>query len=179
MLVLVDDRPTYLSGEDLAAYLKTITADEIAQIELITQPGARYDAAGNGGVINIKLKKNKKEGWNGYVNGMYGEGIYFRREESFLLSYKKNKLNVSLNGSDLQGKGFADWNENLYYIDNQTGVVTAKSVVQSDVVERYTIRLCGWQQIMTATIKNNGVSARGSYHPNSMPYHWSADSDLF
>src|SRR5947209_15920491 len=40
-------------------------SDDIAQMELITQPGARYDAAGNNGVINIKLRKNRKQGWNG------------------------------------------------------------------------------------------------------------------
>jgi hypothetical protein len=69
---LIDDRPTYLSGEDLAEYLRTISADETGQIELITQPGARYDAADNNGVINIKLRKNKRQGWSGNLRSLMG-----------------------------------------------------------------------------------------------------------
>src|SRR5690606_25763359 len=47
VLVYIDDKPVQLSGKDLAAYLKAISENEVAQIELITQPSAKYDAAGN------------------------------------------------------------------------------------------------------------------------------------
>jgi iron complex outermembrane receptor protein len=57
--VYIDGRPSPLSGKDLAEYLKTVQSTMIESIELITNPSAKYDAAGNAGIINIKLKKNK------------------------------------------------------------------------------------------------------------------------
>lgn len=57
--VFVDDKPTYLSGVDLESYLKSIAASQVKQIEVITNPSAKYDASGSGGIINIVLKKIK------------------------------------------------------------------------------------------------------------------------
>lgn len=137
VLVLIDDRPTYLSGDDLAAYLKTITADDAAQIELITQPGAKYDASGNTGIINIKLKRNKKQGLNGNVTLSYGNAVHFNRNESFLINYKKNKLSLSLSASDMEAIGFADWKETRYYLDETTGNATSASIIHSTPKERF------------------------------------------
>ena len=71
--VYINDRPSYLSPQDLANYLRTLNSDQIEAIEIITNPSARYDAEGNAGIINIKLKKNKKYGTNGSiaVNGSF------------------------------------------------------------------------------------------------------------
>jgi len=168
VLVLIDDRPTYLSGDDLANYLKTISADETAQIELITQPGAKYDAAGNTGIINIKLKKNKKQGWNGNLMLSYGEGVYFHRNESLMLNYKKNKLNISLSGNDMEAIGFADWKQNMYYLDDQTGSVTGNSYLHSTEKERFSntaLRLSADYDLTGKT--TIGANIRGTYHPNS------------
>jgi iron complex outermembrane receptor protein len=57
--VYIDGRPTPLSGKDLSDYLKTVQSSQIEAIEIITNPSAKYDAAGNAGIINIRLKKNK------------------------------------------------------------------------------------------------------------------------
>ncbi|MEJ0104379.1 MAG: hypothetical protein WDO19_18230 [Bacteroidota bacterium] len=57
MQVYIDGRTTPLSGADLANYLKTLQSSQIEAIELITNPSAKYDAAGNAGIINIRLKK--------------------------------------------------------------------------------------------------------------------------
>ena len=65
--VYIDGRPTPLSGQDLANYLKSMQSSEIEAIELITNPSAKYEAAGNAGIINIRLKKNKAFGTNGSV----------------------------------------------------------------------------------------------------------------
>ena len=71
--VYINDRPSYLSPQDLANYLKTLNSDQIESIEIITNPSARYDAEGNAGIINIILKKNKNFGTNGSisVNGSF------------------------------------------------------------------------------------------------------------
>ncbi len=168
VLVLIDDRPTYLSGDDLAAYLKTITADDAAQIELITQPGAKYDATGNTGIINIKLKKNKKQGLNGNIALSYGNAVYFHRDERFLLNYKKNKLSLALSGSDMEAIGFADWKETRYYIDAPSGKTTSTSIIHSTPKERFSntaLRLSADYDLTDKTTV--GVNVRTTYHPNT------------
>lgn len=67
--VMINDRPTQLSGTDLANYLKGVQGSEIEKVEIINNPPARYDAAGNTGIINIRTKRNFKPGLNGSVNG--------------------------------------------------------------------------------------------------------------
>ena len=62
--VYVDGRPTPLSGSDLANFLKSMQSSQIESIEIITNPSAKYEAAGNAGIINIRLKKNKAFGVN-------------------------------------------------------------------------------------------------------------------
>ena len=168
VLVLIDDRPTYLSGTDLADYLKTITAEEIAQMELITQPAAKYDAAGNTGIINIKLRKNKKAGWNGTLALSYGQGVYFNRNESILVNYRHKKLNLLFNASDMEAIGFADWHEQLNILDPQSHNMLAQKMVHSNAKERFSntaLRLAADYDIGDKT--KVGVSARGTYHPNS------------
>ncbi|WP_423148268.1 TonB-dependent receptor domain-containing protein [Rubrolithibacter danxiaensis] len=99
VLVLIDDRPTYLSAADLAAYLKSLPSGTINQIELITNPPAKYDAAGNAGVINIKTKKSKINGINGSFSASIGKGVYWRNNESINLNYRINKFNFFTNAS--------------------------------------------------------------------------------
>ncbi len=166
VLVLIDDRPTYLAGEDLADYLKTITAEEVARIELVTQPGAKYDASGNTGVINVILKKNKRHGWNGSITLSEQQGVYFHRNENLLVSYKKNKLNLSLNASDMEAIGFADWRQHLYYIDGQ-GAISGSNITHSTPKERFSnqaLRVSADYDLSDKT--TIGMSVRGSYHPN-------------
>ncbi|MBS1758787.1 MAG: TonB-dependent receptor [Bacteroidetes bacterium] len=74
--VYIDGKPSPLSGTDLSNYLKSIQSSQVESIELITNPSAKYDAAGNAGIINIKFKKNKAFGTNGSVNAGYNIGTY-------------------------------------------------------------------------------------------------------
>ncbi|MEI9809981.1 MAG: hypothetical protein WDO16_20105 [Bacteroidota bacterium] len=74
--IFIDGKPSPLSGADLAAYLKSLQSAQIEAIELITNPSAKYEAAGNAGIINIKLKKNKAFGTNGSVNAGYNIGTF-------------------------------------------------------------------------------------------------------
>ncbi len=61
----INGRQSYLTGEDLKNFLRSLTADDISTIELITQPSSKYDAAGSGGIININLKSIKGQGLRG------------------------------------------------------------------------------------------------------------------
>ncbi|MCK5782478.1 MAG: TonB-dependent receptor [Flavobacteriales bacterium] len=103
--ILVDGRPTNLTSEELLA---SIPAENIDKVEIITNPSAKYDPDGISGILNIILKKNKKLGFNGSVNG----GIGSANEFSGI-----NKYNASLNLNYNTGK----WNffANYGYRDNQ------------------------------------------------------------
>lgn len=95
--VLIDGKPTQLSGSDLQAYLSGISASQVDVIELIENPGAKYDASGNAGIINIKLKSNRQKGFNGSINLSAGQGIYPKTGNSLNLNYRNGKINLFLN----------------------------------------------------------------------------------
>ena len=76
--VYVDGRPTPLTGADLAAYLKTMQASQIESIELITNPSAKYEAAGNAGIINIRMIKDKYIGTNANLSLGYNQAVHGR-----------------------------------------------------------------------------------------------------
>jgi iron complex outermembrane recepter protein len=97
VMVMLDGKPTYLSGADLAALLGSMNASQLDQIEIMTNPPARYDAAGNAGIINIRTKKNKARGLNGSLTAGYGQGKYWRTNSSFNLNYRTEKFNLFVN----------------------------------------------------------------------------------
>lgn len=92
--VYIDGRPTPLSGSDLAAYLKSMQSSQIESIEIITNPSAKYEAAGNAGIINIRLKKNKAFGTNGSVTAGYAIGVFPKYNGSVNLNYRNRAWNL-------------------------------------------------------------------------------------
>jgi len=97
VVIYIDGRPSYLSGADLATLLKNMNASQLEQIEIMTNPPAKYDAAGNSGVINIKIKKNKQVGYNGTLSLNYTQGRYPKINEGANMNYRKNKVNIFTN----------------------------------------------------------------------------------
>ena len=92
--VYVDGRPTYLSGATLADYLKTLQSSSIESIEIISNPSAKYDAAGNAGIINIRLKKNMAYGTNMNLSAGYNIGIYSKYNGALSFNHRDEKLNI-------------------------------------------------------------------------------------
>lgn len=90
--ILVDGKPNAQAQNDLESFLKSIPASSIEAIELITNPSARYDAEGNAGIINIKLKKGRADGLNGSISAGYG--VLNRYNGTAEINYRKNKINV-------------------------------------------------------------------------------------
>ena len=74
--IWIDGKPSYLSGQQLKAMLDGTDGNTIEKIEIISNPSAKYDASGQGGIINIKTKKNMMKGLNGMLSAGYG-GMYF------------------------------------------------------------------------------------------------------
>ncbi|HTG57314.1 MAG TPA: outer membrane beta-barrel family protein [Niabella sp.] len=115
VVVFIDNKPTYMAAGDLANYLRSLPSGTIDAIELMTTPPAGYDAAGNAGIINIKLKKNTARGLNGGINLSYGQGRYLRSNNSFNFNYRINKFNLFSNFSWNQNNNYQDLTINRYY----------------------------------------------------------------
>lgn len=92
--IYIDDKPTYMSGRELKNLLNSLQASNIDKIEVMNQPGAAYDAQGNAGILNIKLKKKVNLGFNGTLDAFYGQGIYPKAGGSFTFNYGKGKWNL-------------------------------------------------------------------------------------
>jgi len=108
VIVQLDGKQTYMSMPDLITLLRTMPSDNIDQIELITNPSAKYDAAGNSGIINIRLKKNNNEGTNGSLSLGIGSGRYGRSRGSVQLNHRTKKLNFFGNYSANRGGNYFD-----------------------------------------------------------------------
>ena len=110
VLIMINDKPTYLSTDQLLNLLRTTDGNSIGTVELITNPSSKYDAAGNSGIINIKLKKNRDYGTNGSVSLGAGYGEDYKANTSISLNHREEKFNIygSYNFSD--SKSLTDLN---------------------------------------------------------------------
>ena len=118
VIILIDGKQTALTGFNGQTGLDNIPASSIERIEIINNPSAKYDANGNGGIINIIMKKNKKDGLSGKVGLAVGAGALWIKKEnlpgirpqyqftpkvnpSFSISYRKNKVNLFMQADNL------------------------------------------------------------------------------
>lgn len=94
VVIMIDGKLTNMSSQDVAALLKSMPSSNIEQIELITNPSAKYDAAGNAGIINIKLKKNRTVGTNGNITLGAAYGRTPKYNTALNLNHRNEKFNV-------------------------------------------------------------------------------------
>jgi len=106
--IFIDDKPTYLTGSELENYLKSLPSDAIKQIELMTNPPAKYEASGNAGIINIVTKRNKLKGLNGNLGLNYGQGKYGKNLNNLNLNYNTSKIALFSNLSYTNTEGYHD-----------------------------------------------------------------------
>lgn len=95
VVIMMDGKPTYLSEADLANLLKNTPASSIDQIEIMSNPSSKFDAAGNSGVINIKTKKGLKTGWNGSIMVGASAGLIRRGDATLVVPRSQNALNFN------------------------------------------------------------------------------------
>ncbi|MDP4264273.1 MAG: TonB-dependent receptor [Bacteroidota bacterium] len=106
--IFIDGKMSYLTGKDLTNYLRSIPAAQLDQVELMTRPSSKYDAAGISGIINLKTKKNLANGFNGSINTSAIFGYYFKNRDNLTLNWKKNKFNTTFNYGFSYTKNFID-----------------------------------------------------------------------
>ena len=108
IIVLMDGKQTYLSGQDLANLLRNMPSSQLDQIEIMTQPSAKFDASGNSGIINLRTKKSTQKGFNGSVSVGYVQGKYPKSPNSFNFNYRQGRINLFTNLSYSYWSGFSD-----------------------------------------------------------------------
>lgn len=95
--VMIDGKLIALTGDELISYLNSIDATNIASVEVITNPPAKYEAGGNGGLINIILKKGVQDSWKNSTSMTYNQSThsFYSLNDNFL--YNKNKVRLAMN----------------------------------------------------------------------------------
>lgn len=121
--VMINGRLSPLAGEDLIAFLSGLSANDIVKIEVITNPPAKYDSAGNGGLINIILKKGLQDSWKNATTLSYNQNRYnfARLNNNFFYNKDKVSLSASINATkgdveNLEGI-LIDYPDNFWEID--------------------------------------------------------------
>lgn len=92
----INGRKTLLSGESMLGYLKSLPAESISKIEIVTEPGSEYKTDLNEGIVNLVLKKDENIGWKGTLTMKDAQGIYNSPEGNLYLDYQKGKNAVSI-----------------------------------------------------------------------------------
>lgn len=151
--ILIDDRLIQLSGESLISYLKSIPSERIQKIEVITNPPAKYDAAGNSGLINIQLKPLPKENsWNAVLNSASEFATFPTLSHGGNFSYKKNKFSllaginyrygnkIYTNDIDYLYPGNEQWTNDIYNKKNTKNLGTLLNL-KYDISEKSTLGL--------------------------------------
>jgi ferric enterobactin receptor len=162
---LVDGRPTLLTPDQ-------IPADAIETIEVMTNPGANFDASGGtGGIINIVLKKNKKSGYNGAVRAgieSVGSG-----NGSLDLNYRQNKVNFSFSGNYRYNRGVTDGTIDRNTLNTNGAVIGTTQQVNEDIAKGNfrTLRL-GMDYFITnkSTISFGANLTQGRFSPEVTQY---------
>ena len=196
VIVQIDGKQTYLTQAELVNLLRNTPSDNIEKIELITNPSAKYDAAGNSGIINIKFKKNKNFGTNG--NFSIGGGIaspgYGRGNASLALNNRKGKISLFGTGSAFEGEGFNS--QDIYRAIPYEGKTTTFNMIsKSDwrsrnynyragmdyfATDKTTIGVLfsgfynSWKNPLRATnaeILNDDLSLRQTYHTDTKAHN--------
>ncbi len=166
--IYVDGRPTYLSGQDLTNMLKNMQSEQLDQLEIMTNPPAKYDAAGNAGVINLKTKKNKQVGYNGSATVGYGQGVYASTTESLNMNYRNGKVNVFSNLSYANRKRFQTLTIQRKFIEAATKIVKSNFSQENNLLnnsEPYNVKLgmdyFASKKTTLGVVFNGGVSDYG------------------
>jgi iron complex outermembrane receptor protein len=123
VLLYVDGKRLPLTGDDLSNYLQNLPADQIDRIDIITNPGARYEAEGNAGIIDIRLKKNENFGANGSANLTASQGVYTQGNAGLTGNFRNKMMNVFATVGGAQGQSF----NKMWFDNNQNNLFLSES----------------------------------------------------
>jgi outer membrane receptor protein involved in Fe transport len=172
--VTVDGRTTYMSAEDLSKFLSSLPANRVKSVELLNNPSAKFDAAGDAGVINIVMKKNNTVG----LIGSFQAGGQYNGEYGYLgngaLSYKTGKWRTNVSASytrsdndvDITAKRFVHRNDSTFLFDQATHKIVKNKNLYADGTVEYDFNS---KQTVGGTVQ---------YTLSKNPYNSSALTDI-
>lgn len=147
--VMIDGRMIELTGEELNNFLKSISAADIKNIEIISNPPAKYEAEGTGGLINIIMKKETRNSWKNTITSSYEQnkyGVLTLRDNFF---YNKNKVRFSASVNGKTGYKNIDETLDMYFADGLSKMMinsklneenlSGKLALEYDFSERTTV----------------------------------------
>jgi hypothetical protein len=152
VIVMMDGKPTYLSPADLANVLRNMPATALDQIEIMTNPPAKYDASGNSGIINIKTKKSRNEGLNGSITAGGTLSLFKRNNvlltparssESINLNYRKGRINVfgNINYNYNENKSGLNLTRKVYEKSGNLDVTSIQNNIFNGRNNNYTVKV--------------------------------------
>ncbi|WP_264551479.1 outer membrane beta-barrel family protein [Flavobacterium sp. N2038] len=131
--VMIDGRMIELTGEELNNFLKSISAGDIKNIEIISNPPAKYEAEGTGGLINIIMKKGARDSWKNTATVSYDQnkyGIFTLRDNFF---YNKNKFRFSASVNGKTGYKSIDEVSNVYFVEGLSNLTASTKLKDENV----------------------------------------------
>ncbi len=178
VLIMIDDRLQKIPASEVATFLKTIPSDNIKSIEVITSPPAKYEAEGNNGIINIKLKTAKNNSWNASLGTNYTQRFYAGNSVQGMFNYNHGKLSLQSSVYMEQQKLRSSSQTNTYYqnelwsMDTQ-GISKNKNLgislgVDYKITDRWTTGLKYLGSFTSETGSSSPLTSRISYQ-NSQP----------
>jgi iron complex outermembrane receptor protein len=133
--IYIDDRPSYLSGQQLQNYLQSLPATVLAQLEIMSNPPAKYDAAGNAGIINIKTVKEKMKGYNFGISSGIRVSKFNSTNNNLDFNYRTNKFNIFGTLSVGNRNNFNDIDIYRKYMDDNGN--TTGTFMQNSFIHRF------------------------------------------
>ena len=137
VLVYVDGKRLPLQGDDLSNYLKNIPAEQIDRIDIITNPGAKYEAEGTAGIIDIRMKRDKSHGTTGSVSGTFSQGRYARGNVNGQFGYRNKALSAFGTAGYNAGTSFNE----MAFMSKLNGVETDETIFSKNQNASYNFRL--------------------------------------
>lgn len=135
LVVYINGRKSTMSGTEVQNYLKSIPADNIKTIELITNPGSKFNVEAQTGIINITLKRSEKEGLKGFVSAQMWQTHYNKQIGLLNLNYVKGKFDLK---TTFSARNLADWSKSeseIYF--PKVGLVTERNSVSKNQRQLY------------------------------------------
>src|SRR5690606_13289021 len=165
--VLIDGKPSTMVAASVKDALKQIPADNIKSVEVITSPGAKYDAEGSSGVINIITKKNLMKGLSGSIFSALSYNVprdFFVGHGGFNLNFRHNKLGITANA------GYSRWQMALEGLGTRTDFPnTPEQSILTQASSFNGLGNFGWSQVSADYQIDSlqSVQAGVSYNPGS------------
>ncbi|MEM9918317.1 MAG: TonB-dependent receptor [Bacteroidota bacterium] len=137
VLVYVDGKRLPLTGDDLSNYLQNLQASQIDRIDIITSPGAKYEAEGNAGIIDIRLKRDKSHGANGSANVTASQGRYGVHNTGLNGNFRNKRMNVFAQLGGAIGKRYDD----MKFFSKQNGLILDEEINMVSEFENFNYRI--------------------------------------